>query len=45
VEVKDLGIGQVSWEAGRLGPPDLLFTDKALARYQGLTKAQSSLLT
>jgi hypothetical protein len=26
-------------------PPDLLFTDKALARHQGLTKAQSSLLT
>ncbi|KAL2123800.1 hypothetical protein VTJ04DRAFT_165 [Mycothermus thermophilus] len=26
-------------------PPDFLFTDRALARHQGLTKAQSSLLT
>ncbi|KAL2120134.1 hypothetical protein VTJ04DRAFT_4160 [Mycothermus thermophilus] len=37
--------------AGGLGgrptgtPPDFLFTDRALARHQGLTKAQSSLLT
>ena len=26
-------------------PPNLLFTDKALKRHEGLTKAQSSLLT
>ena len=48
---------QARWEQQRAGqqranrrmanedPPILLFTDKALKRYEGLTKSQSTLLT
>ena len=36
--------GQPAIRLADRDPPDLLFTDKALRKHEGLTKAQSSLL-